>query len=468
MMRRTQVLIIAIFSLALPCALVHPQSETFTLEDLQARMEQNNPELLSLQEEYRRSRLDVQDAWGGLGPTVDLQASGTYMVNPPVGPLYLNVDDVLNSVSWPSGIAPSASGQRVKIYDGMEPTLYNIQISLTQPIFTWGKLGYAIKLYTKISEIKKSQMDMKIQQMTTELKTRLVTLWYLTGIQEILREEQTYAGRLVEVSEAAARAGMLLEQDALDARIQAKELEIAIQDLQEQVNNQILELRRSTGIENLDVDLIDFAFDDDEFAALMESDRALLEENALSQEQNSIRAVTELREVNELAEKIAKGSVNWKPDVAFQASLGYGGSRFPLFEPNYRRKDDYSLNFSIGIKTTIWDGGKKVRDVSRKISDSRSAEINQQDVQSEIRKTLNSNWNTIDVCNMKIEYQDLKISAAQSKISQNEVIFSTGYGSETDVLSAKIDLCNQMIERQKLLLQRAVSCLTILYLTSDE
>ena len=202
-----------------------------------------------------------------------------------------------------------------------------------------------------------------------------------------------------------------------------------------------------------------------QFDSLIASNREEIREKALSEERNSIKMVKDLLDVNKRAEKIAKGAVNWKPDVALQASVGYGGSRFPFAETNWMRKDDYTVNLSIGLKTTIWDGGKKVRDVSRKISETKSAAINQQDVKGEIQKTLNSNWNTIDVCNMKIDYQNLKISSAQSKIQQNEIVFNTGYGSESDLLSAKIDSCNQQIEKQKLLLSRAVSCLTILYLS---
>ena len=442
----------------------HLQPQTYTFLDLQRQMEQNNPDLLSLQEEYRRSRLDVQDAWAGLGPTVDLQVSGTYMFNPPVGAMYINVDELLDSITWPSGVKPS-SGQYVKIYDGMEPTLYNFQLSITQPVFTWGKLENAIILYDKIADIKHSQLEAKQQQMLTELKTRLVTLWYLNRIKEIIEEESQYSRRLVEVTEEAARTGLLTEQEALDAKIQAKELDIAIQDLMEQLNNQILELRRATGLEDLTFEQIAFEFDENQFDSLIASNRDEIREKALSEERNSIKMVKDLLDVNKRAEKIAKGAVNWKPDVALQASVGYGGSRFPFAETNWMRKDDYTVNLSIGLKTTIWDGGKKVRDVSRKISETKSAAINQQDVKGEIQKTLNSNWNTIDVCNMKIDYQNLKISSAQSKIQQNEIVFNTGYGSESDLLSAKIDSCNQQIEKQKLLLSRAVSCLTILYLS---
>ncbi len=189
-----------------------------------------------------------------------------------------------------------------------------------------------------------------------------------------------------------------------------------------------------------------------------------MEENALSGDRLSIKLITQLKEMNKTAEKIAKGAVNWKPDVALQATGGYGGSRVPLLEPNWRRKDDYTLNFSIGIKTTIWDGGKKVRDVSRRISETKTADINQLDARSTIKKTFNEQWNTAEVCTMKIEYQNLKIEASDSKIKQKETIYETGYGSETDVLNAKIERCNQIIEKEKQSLSRAAACMTIKYL----
>lgn len=427
-------------------------------------MTSNNSELLSLEEEYRRSELDVKDAYAGLGPTIDLQVSGTYMINPPVGSVYVNVDDIINSIQWPSGVKPAGNGQYIKVYDGMENTLYNFQLSMMQPLFTWGKITNAISLYKQISQIKQTQIDSKLQQLETELKTRLVTLSYLNSINDIIEEEKVYVERLVQVSEDSEKSGMLLHQDVVDARIQAKELEIAQQDLQEQINNQLLELIRSTGLDELTLEQIDFVIDEDEINSILNGNREEMQDKALSGTQLSIKLLTQLKAVNETAVKIAKGYENWKPDIALQATASYGGSRFPFAEPNWLRKDDYSANISIGIKTTVWDGGKKLRDVSRKMSETRTADINQLDARSSIKKTLNEQWNTADVCTMKMEYQDLKIEASDSKIIQKETVFKTGYGSETDVLNAKIERCNQLIEKEKQALTRAAACMTIGYL----
>ena len=484
---------------------INSQAQNYSYSQLLNSLHSNNPELLLLQEEYNRSLLDVKDAWGALTPTVDLQISGTYMMNPPVDAIYLNVDDIINSIQWPVSSKPASTGQYVKIYDGMENTLYNFQLSITQPLYTWGKIPNAIALYKKTSEIRLTQVESKTEELETELKSRLFTLFQLKKIAQIIEEEKIYADRLVTVSEDAEKSGMLLHQDVVDAKIQAKELEIARRDLTEQIDNQLLELSRATGIENLKIEDLNLenqnfisadnaeaanktaadienpdatastdadvenpdataSTDADEITQILNADRTKIEEKALSENQLSIKLVTQLEEVNKIAEKISKASVNWKPDFALKTSLGYAGSRFPLLEPNWLKKDDYSANFSIGIKTTVWDGGKKVHNVARSQSNVKTAQINQEDARVNIKKTLNSQWNTVDVCTIKIGYQDLKIEAADSKIAQKQTIYETGYGSETDVLNAKIDRCNQLIEKEKQLLSRGVACLTISYL----
>ena len=443
-----------------------PETSLYSLQTLLSATELNHPDLLKLQEEYRRSLLDYKDAKAGLGPTIDLQISGTYMMNPPVDDITINVDNIIDAIQW-NGLKPAKRGQYIKVYDGMENTFYNFELTLTQPLFTWGKVTNAIKLYQQISEIKQTQITNQSAQIQTELKTRLLSLYYLNKILEILDEEQTYTDRMVKVSMDAEESGMLLHQDVVDAKIQAKELEIAKQDLLEQMNNQLLELRRTTGLEELSADNINYDFVPElleSFDTLLNTGHEELESEILSGNQSAIKMITKLQEVSQTAEKIARGYENWKPDVALQMSGGYSGSRFPLVETNWRRKDDYSLNISIGLKTTIWDGGKKVRDVSRKMSEVKTADINKIDTRSTLSKNFNSQWNAAQVCTMKIEYQDLKIESAASKINQKQQIYESGYGSETDVLSTKIERCNAQIEKEKQALSRAVACLTIEYL----
>ena len=444
-------------------------SQSYSLDDLLSVTQKNHPELLKLQEEYQRSILDVKDAVAGFEPSIDLQASGTYMAKPPVEAIYVNTDQIYSAMQLPpmmtGGTTPPSN--EVKVYDGMEKTLYQLEFSLTQPIFTWGKISNSVKLYKEISNIKQTQITQQTEQLKTELITRLISLYYLKNIFDILDEEQSYTDKMVEVSENAEKVGMLLHQEVVDAKLQAKELEIAKHDLLQQIEDQVLELNRITGLGALTLSEINFDFVPElvsEFDNLLSMDPNQLEAEVLSGNQSSLKILTQLENVSKTAEKISRGNENWKPDLAFQMSGSISDSRVPFIQDDWKDKTDYSLNISVGFKTTIWDGGKRLRDVSRKVSEKKTAEINKEDARSTLSKTFNSQWNAAQVCTLKIEYQDLKIESASSKIEQKQQMYDSGYGSETDVLSAKIERCNAQIEKEKQNLDRAAACLTIEYL----
>ncbi|MCQ2983029.1 MAG: TolC family protein, partial [Treponemataceae bacterium] len=434
------------------------------LEDLRSALTVNNPDIRSAQQEYQRALLDVKDAKASKGPSIDLQFSGTVMAKPLIEPIYINTDAIIDAIQWPAGTRPQTNGQYVKVFDGVEQTMYQLQATLTQPLFTWGKLDAAQNLYEAVAEIRKTSVGNTTRQLETELETRLVSLGYLFAMQDILTEEQGYAEQLVHYSEDGERSGMLLHQDVVDARIQAKQLDIAVQTLEEQIENQLLELRRTTGIADLSRSTLLLPSSEHCVAEVLAADRAVWGEQALSPESDSMMMVHRLKEVSDLAAGIAENSLYWKPDMALQVSAGYGGSRIPLLEPNWLRKDDYTLNISVGMKTTVWDGGKKLNALARSVSEAESSQITVDATEATIRQTLSTQWNTLDMAIIKAEYQDIKIDGVQSKIAQQEKLFSSGYGSEADLLSARIELCNERLEKQQQLLTRDAACYTIRFL----
>ena len=60
-----------------------------------------------------------------------------------------------------------------------------------------------------------------------------------------------------------------------------------------------------------------------------------------------------------------------------------------------------------------------------------------------------------------------KVIKPKSKIKLKENEYQNGYGTEADVLTAKIDLCNQKIEKVNQTLSRDIACLTIKYLGQE-
>lgn len=441
---------------------------SYTIDELSNQLKINNSELKILNQEYQQSLIDVKNAKAGLGPTIDLTVSGTYFLNPPIDSIVLNVDDILNSITWPDSMDIKPSGQYLTLYDGMENTFYSFQLDVTQPIYTWGKLKNAIKLYEKVSEIKQLQISSKEKQLQTELNTRIVSLFYLSQIETLLNTQDEYANRLVKISEDAQKNGILLEQDVLEAKISAQQINITQQEIKEQFFNLLLSIQKMTGNQNLELANINFTPNENIFYEFANRNRDELFSKALNTTQDTFLILENLEQISQYTTKIAQASVYWKPDFALKLSLGYGGSRFPFLEKDWFRQNDYTTNFTLALKTTVWDGGKKINEIKKSKSKEEIADVNYDDAVLSIKQKLQEQFNVIDLALSKIEYQKLKLQTLDSKIKQQEQLFNSGYGSEQELLQAKIERNTAQIELEQNKLTLAGACSTAAFLCNEK
>lgn len=441
---------------------------SYTIDELSNQLKINNSELKILNQEYQQSLIDVKNAKAGLGPTIDLTVSGTYFLNPPIDSIVLNVDDILNSITWPDSMDIKPTGQYLTLYDGMENTFYSFQLDVTQPIYTWGKLKNAIKLYEKVSEIKQLQILSKEKQLQTELNTRIVSLFYLSQIETLLNTQDEYANRLVKISEDAQKNGILLEQDVLEAKISAQQINITQQEIKEQFFNLLLSIQKMTGNQNLELANINFTPNENIFYEFANRNRDELFSKALNTTQDTFLILENLEQISQYTTKIAQASVYWKPDFALKLSLGYGGSRFPFLEKDWFRQNDYTTNFTLALKTTVWDGGKKINEIKKSKSKEEIASVNYDDAVLSIKQKLQEQFNVIDLALSKIEYQKLKLQTLDSKIKQQEQLFNSGYGSEQELLQAKIERNTAQIELEQNKLTLAGACSTAAFLCNEK
>ncbi|MBQ2259526.1 MAG: TolC family protein, partial [Spirochaetales bacterium] len=129
-------------------------------ESLYTKMLVNNTSLRNAERDIYEAHLDTKDAKANYSPDIDLTVSGTYMTEPMVGNITVSTDELLSS----SGI-PTSTGGYVTLFDGMDNTLYNASLTVTQPINTWGKINLAAKLYETVEGIqgmKKTDLERQL------------------------------------------------------------------------------------------------------------------------------------------------------------------------------------------------------------------------------------------------------------------------------------------------------------------
>ncbi|MCR5731420.1 MAG: TolC family protein [Sphaerochaetaceae bacterium] len=461
-----------------------------TYETLLDSMLRSNPTLLKAQQETRKADLDVKDARANRGPQINFAAGVSHSVYNPYEKIYLKdvsenavnvLGDVLNyykNTIVPSLTSYSSFDQLMNyintkygttsnpLLKEVKPNFVMAQVSLTQPLFTWGKLATAEKIYKDVRLVRQLQETDAQSKAVVELKTRLDSIYYLQNLIKTLEEEDKVAARLVELSEEAYKNGMMVELDVKSARIDALEVKVGINQAQAQLDSVLEGLRTITGKIDLEAEDIEYTPNEEEYRTIASADREALIAEALSPSRSTLRMLSIMSDVAEKKNSVAKNGLYWKPDFALSASVTYAGPGLPGVNSNFFEKAKFYGSFSIGMKTTIFDGGKKINEVARSKSDMALAELERSDAENMIRTTLSSMFSTVDTALSQIDYLGLKKEVDSDKLEQKKILFKHGSGSETDILKAELKVKKHDIDIAKEYINLCQAIYTIEYLTT--
>jgi len=428
-----------------------------TTGELEASLLVNNPALRKAKEDASQALLDLKDAKAGQGPVLDLTISGSYIANP-IDPIRVNLNDYVDGATY--GLT---NPQYVTIYNGMESTYYSFGLQLTQPIFTWGKLAKAVDIYRAVYDARLLQQADEKDKALTELSTRLYASDVLLQLSQILDEQKKTAQRLTELAESAYENGMMLETEALGVRVQARQIDVASSQVNTALDNMEVAVSGLTGVDFKAEDLEGSQQREAEVDALLKQLSAIGNESimdaALSDERTAFVLLEKMKEISELTKGVASASVNWKPDLALVVNASYGGPRFPGIETDWYRKNDWNAIVTVALSTTVYDGGKAVRDVQRKASQLEQSTIDTEDARQKIRSAVRENLGTAELCLAKIDYNTAKLEQLAKEGEQKKLAYENGYGSEADCLQNLLEQNNCTIE----ILQNRISLATALF-----
>lgn len=459
-MKKVLLIILALLLLLTP--LFAEENSSYTIEDIKKSMSEGNASLRKAREVYAQSLLDVKDAKANYSPQIEALLTTTYMPNPPIGKTTIGVDEISSQLGVT--IPGAVSGEYVTLYKGMDNLYYNAGLTITQPIFTWGKIPTGVKLYSEIANIRALSVEDSEEKLTAELKTRLSALCYMNDLFTLLDDTQTKADELVKMSEDAYKNGMMLKEDVTKAKISALEISVRRQELTKQYNDNIQSLKSISALDDLDTSNISYTVNEDEInyiSSLSEDDVLSL---VLGPTNKSLMMLQGQTRALELKKKVASSSLYWKPDFALQISLTYGGSSLPLVEKNWYRTNDYGLYLTFAISTTVWDGGKKLNAVKYADSEVTGSIADYDDAVNKLRSAAEENLTQIELSKVKIEYLELKKEEAEERLELLNTQYNQGLISKTDVLSQEIEVNTDEISiiQEKINLSQAVY--TICYL----
>lgn len=449
---------ILVFMLAF--SLLYADEETrYDFKSLLSSVERNNTDIRKADQAIAESHYDTLDAKGAYTPTIDLLISGTYMANPTLGPITINPNDIKGLPS----IAQTIFTEPLDISMKMDNNRVQGQLTITQPIYTWGKISNAVKLYERAEGLRTMERDDKLDQKETELRTRLDALYWMGSLYTLLDEIEESADRLIAIAESGAENGMLLEEDVLDAKIQKSQVALSRRELDSQYDSVIEGLRTLTGIQDLSADMIDYTPDESLYDSILSMDIDTIKAMAVSPQSLPLQMLRGLEDVQDYRKKIAKGSIYGLPDIALQATASYGG----VIDSNWLDSDTWGVNLTLALSTTLWDGGKKLNDIKRAESAKTSASIDYEAAVRAIEENAVSAYNEAMISRERISYLEAKDELYDAKLSKEERRLELGSSSESDLIQLKLEALENESELVSERIKLSASINTILYLTDS-
>ena len=469
-----KILLSLMVSLLLALPVTADDAAPYTYQDLSESLSLNNTSVLAAVENYKTALLDVKDAKANFHPQIDYTLAASYVLNHqmmtidtgplledmPIDQLYLKNPSADNSyipISPFISMIPSSVDMPIDI----NAPYLNAEISLVQPVYTWGKLTNSVRMNEEIASARALQITDTEDQMDTQLKASLASLYYIRQMLTVLEEMQADADELLELAQGSSSTGVLLETDVASARVSAKQIGLTRTQLESQADIIVSSIEVLTGISGLTADMIDYTPDEAYYRELAEADRTMLELQATSNSQATMQMLTHMANAASYGLDAAKGSMYAVPDIALSVGANYSA---PL-NASFVDGSSWGVTVAVALQGSIWDGGKKLNDQERAESATNSARIAREEAAGTIRTTLAQNFADMDVALAGIEYQDASIALLESELDLEEARLELGASSRSTVLEKRLELNQARIEKIQHQITLAGCACTIEYLT---
>ncbi len=390
--------------------------------------------------ELKKAQLEYEKTKTKLYPKIDLQASSSYMTNPPEG-ITIHKGEL--------GFAPSPNSQfpvplpdrDYVLVEDTKHTYFKITTKLTQPIFTWNKIRNAIELASIEREIKEDEL--KKEKLNTLYNLKLA---YYSGIlaRDSLSELREIKKTLIEINrdkEDSFKEGLITREELLKSRASLAATEMQIVEAEENYRTSIETIRLLTDIEeDAEVKLSSgFA------SARINMDEDELKSEALKNSPDLAVARKKVLEASRyLSVKKAEGIL--RPDFSLIVTLDITGQQIPIVGSNWTMDWDKNFIFSLGTSMKIFDMGESRLEARESEEDLKMAEQGLRDyrrlVSMNVRKAVQeAKVSYYTMLSKEAELEEAGEKLKNARVSyENELITREKYGlAEINFHSKKME-----------------------------
>jgi outer membrane protein TolC len=434
---------------------------SLTLEEA-SRLALSSAESIRIRElAVQKARLAVDEATGKAWPHVDLQVSGSYLVNPPAG--YTVKAGELGAIDIPAlGVHTPMPAEDFTIGAQLH-NYFSASATLSQPIFTWRKIRNAIDAAELQVEAAGIELVRQRRDIERDVRRAYNSALLAGESEKVLRRIGESAGRVVSDRRIALDQGSLTREAVLEAQARSARIEARLAEAVQSRATALENLGVLTGLDPSGISLAS-AFSGD----LPSLDERSVREKALGASMDIVASRTTQGQARKKLD-IEKGGSLLRPDVSLGVSLSVTGQEdFPHSGLQWDVSTwNWDLVISLGAKMSVFDGMESAARIGQAEKDAEMAAQALQQAEKLVRLAVRSAVDAAVKADAELADKQAQEAWAAERLRNAEVSVNNGLASREDLYGAQILLGTAQLDRLLAQFQREETRAEIARLTGE-
>lgn len=300
--------------------------------------------------ELRKADHAYREAGARRLPTVKMQGSASYLTNPPEG-ITIRKGELGFAPAVGSEAPVAVPDRDFVLMEDPENTYFQLQATLSQPLFTWGKIRRGVEA----AEAGRRAAGADLRKTERELRRDLRLAYYGAVLARdsaaILRDAEATLEDVLSDRQRSFDEGLINRQQVLEARSNLYRVRTRRIESEEAYRTAVVALEFYTN-RTLTEPTLTTPLPTEE---LTTSDAGLLD--AARETSPELESLAARIEQAELRVAIQERSEPLRPDFSFNLTLDVSGRRIPVVGANWTDSWDTNVILSIGTQSALYDGG---------------------------------------------------------------------------------------------------------------
>ena len=441
------------------------QSTGLTLEDAYALARKNSDAVRVKELAVQKSRLAFQEAGSRALPHVDLQASASYLAHPPQG--YTVAAGSLGAISpaIPAGTPPFGNPAPIPLgsfaippqdftIGAQQHNYFTAAASLSQPIFTWGKIRNAIDLAALAVDAAGTDLLAQQRDMDRDVHRAYFGALLARDSETTLRRIRDTAAEIAADRQKSFDQGTINRESVLEAQADLASIEAKLAEAGQSKATALASLGILTGVEPKAEDL----------ATGFRTQFPLLDEKSLREKAraSSTALAASRTRISQAQKKLAveKGGLLFRPDISLGLTLDVLGQEdLPYSAWKWNNSTwDWDLVVSIGMKMSVFDGQTSLNRVRQAETDVEMAgmglSLDERKVGLDVRKAVEAAVKAEGEAREKqarADYAEERLRNARASLENGMASRDEEHGADILAGSAELDLLFTRYAREEAL-----------------